>query len=123
LEERLKHPFNLHQGYKSSLSHIEKRAFIKLLSEENKMIGQKPLATIKAGAVSSAIFENEITVNGKKVTVMKATLQRRYKDKDGSWKSSNSFSKQELPLAIFCLEKCFEKMVGEDSGNNEEMPA
>ncbi len=87
------------------------------------MTGQTPLATVKAGAVSSAIFENEITVNGRQVTVMKATLQRRYKDKDGSWKSSNSFSKQELPLAIFCLEKCFEKMVGEDSGNNEEISA
>jgi len=87
------------------------------------MTGQKPVATVKAGQVSSAIFENEISVNGRKVTVMKATLQRRYKDKDGSWKTSNSFSKQELPLAIYCLEKCFEKMVGEDSNSAEEASA
>ncbi|MFA6186459.1 MAG: hypothetical protein WC770_04500 [Phycisphaerae bacterium] len=85
------------------------------------MSGQNPIATVKAGQVSSALFENEITVNGKRVTVLRATVQKRYKDKDGSWKSSNSFSKQELPLAIFCLEKCFEKMIGEGSSNNEEV--
>ena len=86
------------------------------------MSGQRPLVAIKAGLVSSAIFENEITVNGKKVTAMKATLQRRYKDKDGNWKSSTSFSRNELPLAIFCLEKCFEKMIGEDSSDAVEIP-
>lgn len=87
------------------------------------MTGQKPIVTVKAGQVSSAIFENEISVNGRKVTMLKATLQRRYKDKDGSWKATTSFSRNELPLAIYCLEKCFEKMVGEDSNGVEEMSA
>jgi len=86
------------------------------------MTGQKPIVTVKAGQVSSAIFENEISINGRKVTVLKATLQRRYKSKDGSWKASNSFSRNELPLAIYCLEKCFEKMVGEE-GSVEESAA
>ena len=39
------------------------------------MSGQKPIATVKAGqGVSAAIFENEISVNGKKVTVLKAAV-------------------------------------------------
>ncbi len=86
------------------------------------MTGQKPIVTVKAGGqVSAAIFENEISVNGRKVTTMKATVQKRYKDKDGNFKSTTSFSKQELPLAIYCLEKCFEKMINEDSSNTEEI--
>jgi hypothetical protein len=82
------------------------------------MSGQKPIVTVRTGGqVSAAIFENEISVNGRKVTVLKATVQKRYKDKDGNFKSSASFSKQELPFAIFCLEKCFEKMINENSNS------
>ena len=62
------------------------------------MTGQKPVAKYHAGQVSAAIWENEISVNGRQVTVLKATVQRRYKDKDGDWKSSGSFSRNEIPL-------------------------
>ena len=45
-------------------------------------------------------------------------MDRRYKDKDGSWKSSQSFSRNEIPLAVYCLEKAFEAIVGEEKGDN-----
>jgi hypothetical protein len=83
----------------------------------------KPVAKFKAGQISSALWENEISVNGRKVTVLKATVQRRYKDKDGQWKSSGSFSRNEIPLAIYCLQKSFEHMVEgqkEDNDNADE---
>jgi hypothetical protein len=48
------------------------------------MPGQKPVAKFKAGQISAAIWENEISVNGGKTTVMKATVQRRYKDNQGN---------------------------------------
>lgn len=77
-----------------------------------KMTGQKPTAKFKAGQVSAALWENEITAKkGGKATVLKATVQRRYKDKDGNWKSSTSFSRNEIPLAIYCLQKAFEKII------------
>ena len=47
------------------------------------MTGQKPIAKFKAGMVSVAIWENQIEVKGKTVTMLKATVQRRYKDKNG----------------------------------------
>ena len=75
------------------------------------MTGQKPAAKFKAGMVSAAIWENQIEVKGKTVTMLKATVQRRYKDKDGNWKSSQSFSRNEIPLAVYCLQKCFEHMI------------
>ena len=76
------------------------------------MTGQKPTAKFKAGQVSAALWKNEITTkNGVEVTVLKATVQRRYKDKNGAWQSSTSFSRNELPLAIYCLQKAFEKII------------
>ena len=89
------------------------------------MTGQKPVAKFTAGQTSSAIWENEITVNGRQVTMLKATVQRRYKDNnDGQWKSSGSFSRNEIPLAIYCLQKCFEHMIegqkDDENGSVEE---
>lgn len=86
------------------------------------MTGQKPLAKFVAGQVSAALWENEIkTVNGNTATILKATIQRRYKDKSGSWKSTTSFSRNEIQLAIYCLQKAFEKIIetqiGETSGD------
>jgi len=81
------------------------------------MTGQKPVAKFKAGMVSAAIWENQIEVKEKTVTMLKATVQRRYKDKDGDWKSSQSYSRNEIPLVVFCLQKAFEKMLGEDNSD------
>ena len=91
------------------------------------MSGQKPVEKFVAGQVSAALWENEITTgNGNKATVLKASIQRRYKDKDGQWKSSTSFARNEIPLAIYCLQKAFEKIVemqinGSDDGVVEEV--
>ena len=90
------------------------------------MTGQKPVAKFTAGQTSAAIWENEITVNGRQVTMLKATIQRRYKDKDGQWKSSGSFSRNEIPLAIHVLQQCFQYMIegqkdDEDSSVEEEV--
>ena len=82
------------------------------------MTGQKPVAKFKAGMVSAAIWENQIEVKGKTVTMLKATVQRRYKDSDGNWKSSQSYSRNEIPLVVFCLQKCFETMLAEGDGDN-----
>jgi len=80
----------------------------------------KPVAKFRAGQISSALWENEITVNGRKVTVLKATVQRRYKDRDGAWKSSASFSRNEIPLVTYCLGKAFEKIIETEVGESSE---
>jgi len=84
----------------------------------------KPVAKFRAGQVSAAIWENEITVNGRKTVMLKASVERRYKDKDGQWKSSNSFSRNEIPLAVYCLQKSFEHIIEsqqEDESVEEEV--
>ena len=89
------------------------------------MTGQKPLKTFAAGGVRAAIWENEIQVNGSAKNVLKATVERRYKDRNGTWKSSTSFSRNEIPLAIYCLEQAFEGIIelekaGSDGSGVEE---
>ena len=75
------------------------------------MTGQTPIAKFRAGAVSAALWENDIEVKGRTITILKATVQRRYKDKDDNWQSSDSFSRNEIPLAIYCLQKAFDKII------------
>jgi hypothetical protein len=50
-------------------------------------------------------------MNGGKVNILRATVERRYKDRDGTWKSSGSFGRNEIPMAIYVLQKAFETMV------------
>jgi hypothetical protein len=78
-----------------------------------------PLKKISAGGVSCALWENPATIDGRKVNLLWATVERRYKDKDGTWKSSGSFSRNEIPLVIYCLTKAFDVMVGEHDGRSE----
>ena len=87
------------------------------------MTGQRPVAKFKAGRVSCALWENEVTTKtGKQVTMLKATVERRYKNRDGQWTSSNSFTRNEIPLAIYCLHKSFQHIIEsqKDSDNVEE---
>jgi len=71
----------------------------------------KPTKKIGCGAVSVAVWANEIeTANGTK-PVERVTVDRRYKDKDGEWKSTGSFDTNDVPKLILGLQKAYEHMV------------
>jgi len=78
-----------------------------------------PIKKFRAGSISCAIWENEMRVNDRAIPVLRATVERRYKDQDGTWKSSGSFSRNEIPLVIYCLSKAFAVMVDGVSGNDD----
>ena len=84
---------------------------------------QTPIAKFQAGQVSAALWENQVQINGRTVTLLKATVQRRYKDRDGKWQSSGSFGRNEIPMAIYCLQKAFEKIIEKqkDSSNGDNV--
>jgi len=93
------------------------------------MATQTPVERYRAGSVSCALWENEINAGGARKKILKATVNARYKDKSGEWQSSQSFSRNEIPLAIYCLQKAFSKMVesppdqddGDQSNSVEEI--
>jgi hypothetical protein len=82
----------------------------------------EPIQKFRAGQLSCALWENEINVNGQTRTVLKASIARRYKDANGDWKSSTSFSRNEIPLAIYCLEQAFEAII-QHNGEQESQEA
>jgi len=58
-------------------------------------------------------------VNGAAKTVLKASVERRYMDRNGTWKSSTSFSRNEIPLAVYCLQKAFEAIIEGERGGSD----
>ena len=78
-----------------------------------------PVKKFSAGAISCSLWENQIAVGGIPTTVLKASVERRYKDRNGEWKSSNSYSRNEIPLVIHLLQEAFGYMLKDHS--TEEM--
>lgn len=71
----------------------------------------KPIAKFQAGAVTCALWQNRVNIDGRTTTILKATVGRRYQDRDGIWQTSQSFSRNEVPMAIHVLQKAFEAML------------
>ncbi len=81
-----------------------------------------PIYKTNAGLVSAAVWENKIPgKNGGEVDILKATVQKRYKDKNGSWQSSSSFSRNDIPLAIYCLGKAFQAIIDEQNRGKDSI--
>ena len=80
---------------------------------------KQPLKRIRAGPIVCALWENEATVKGRTVSFLKATVERRYKDSQGNWQSSQSFGKAEIPLVQWCLDQAFTVMIEERSVHAE----
>ena len=89
--------------------------------KEEKEKNQPPVKTLTAGPINVAIWKNQTkhTEDGQHQEFHSVTFERRYKDKDGQWKSSGSFSRNEIPLVQYVLAKAFEAMVEEGQGSGE----
>ncbi|HOW74310.1 MAG TPA: hypothetical protein PKY77_27215 [Phycisphaerae bacterium] len=76
---------------------------------------QVPVAKFKAGPVSCALWENRLVANGKTALVMKASISKAYKDRNGQWSSTSSFNRDEIPLVMYCLQKAYAAMIEQNS--------
>ncbi len=64
-----------------------------------------PVKKFGAGGIQVAIWENQGKEGNQFYTV---SIDRRYKDKNDEWKSSNSLKVNDLPKAILALQKAYE---------------
>lgn len=71
----------------------------------------KPQKKFSAGGISAAIWSNHIVVEGEERELQTVSLERSYKDKDGSWRTSHSLRISDLPKAQIVLQKAFEHLV------------
>ena len=83
----------------------------------------KPVKKYKVGGVQAAIWENQaLNPQGQQETFHSVTMERRYKDKEGNWKTSESFRAGDLPKAILLLSKAYEfvalKEVDQENGGD-----
>ncbi|MFC1867413.1 hypothetical protein ACFL0H_04700 [Thermodesulfobacteriota bacterium] len=82
----------------------------------------KPEKRFRCGACEVSIFENVITTKeGKKVRTKKASFQKRYKNADGEWKSTNSLDAGDIPKAGLLLNEAYKYlMLNKDTEDNVE---
>ena len=76
-----------------------------------------PVFTMRRKGVSVSVFENQ-TADGK--TFFKTSLQRTYKDEGGDFKSVNSYSRDDHPVAILLLQKAWEFILETEAANRKE---
>ena len=70
-----------------------------------------PEKKFSCGGINASVFENEILQNGKKIKIKKISFQKRFKDKDGSWKTTSSLDIGDLPKCVLVLSKMYEYLV------------
>jgi hypothetical protein len=84
------------------------------------MANNKPKEQISAGTVSCALWENDLTTrDGRTITVLKASIEKRYRDAAGAWKRSNSYGRNEIPQVIYCLMKAYDAMMAKSTEDEE----
>jgi len=86
------------------------------MSEEKNMPEQK----FSAGAVSATVWKNQTEKNGSVFDFRTISFERRYKDKEGKWQSSNSFRINDLPKARLVLDKAYEYLIMNKSQEGED---
>ena len=68
-----------------------------------------PVKAFKVGAIQCSVWENEnLSPEGQVFVSKSVTFERRYKDKNGEWKSTNSLRANDLPKAVVLLQQAYE---------------
>ncbi len=75
-----------------------------------------PEQKYSAGGITATVWAN--TKDGK--TFHNVSFDKRYKDKEGNWKSTNSLNVTDLPKAIMVLGKAFEYAALKSPNTNQE---
>ena len=78
----------------------------------------KPVAKFKAGAVNATIWANTAKGQTGDVQFFSVALDRRYMDKNGQWQSTSSLRVNDLPKAALVLQKAYEHLVLQDTGES-----
>ncbi|NJL44473.1 MAG: hypothetical protein HC945_04145 [Nitrosarchaeum sp.] len=75
-----------------------------------------PVKKFRAGALTATIWENtNTTSDGRTEGYRTVTFERSYKDKDNSWKTTNTLRMNDLPRAALVLQKAYEYLALQDA--------
>lgn len=65
-----------------------------------------PIKKFSTGSVIVSVWENS-SKTGEERNFYTVSIDRRYKDNNDEWKSSNSFNVNDLPKAILALQEAY----------------
>ena len=83
-------------------------------------VENKPVKRFQLGRITASIWRNVRKLDsGEDATLFSVTLDKRYRDKDGNWQGSSSLHFNEIPRAIFVLNKAYEFLAMKDSSEDE----
>ncbi len=68
----------------------------------------QPEITFRHGACSASIFQKDYQRGEESFSVRNVSFQRRYRDKNGDWQTTNSLNVNDIPKAVVVLNKAYE---------------
>ena len=94
------------------IQNYEQEAETIVVSEAQSQGGNFPKKKFRAGAISATVWENKgVNQSGEENTYNTISLERVYQDKEGNWKSTNSFRLSDLPKAHAVLQRVYNDMI------------
>ena len=72
------------------------------------MNAKRPVKRFKRGSCVVSIFLNEVEREGYTIQIPKAVFQKRFRDKEGAWKTTSSLDTSDIPRAVLCLNAAFD---------------
>jgi hypothetical protein len=81
---------------------------VKVPSVNDVMGKNLPEKKFRAGAIAATVWANETVRDGKKISYKTISFERSYKDKDDTWKQTNSLRTTDIPKAVLVLSKAYE---------------
>lgn len=83
------------------------------------MTKDQPVKKFKVGGIQVAVWENRIpNQQGQDDLLHSVTIERRYKDEQGNWRSASSYRTGDLPKLLFALTKAYEYLALEEDGQD-----
>ncbi|MBD3313294.1 hypothetical protein GF345_02530 [Candidatus Woesearchaeota archaeon] len=81
-----------------------------------------PEAKFSAGGIFATVWKNTASnKEGKEIEYSTISIERRYKDRNDEWKSTNSMRQTDLPKAVVVLQKAYEHLVLKGQSNTGEI--
>ena len=81
-----------------------------------------PKQKFSTGVISATIWKNSgISKKGEPVEFRTISLQRRYTDEKGEWKSTSSLRINDLPKAALVLNKAYEYLVLKEQADSADI--
>ena len=80
---------------------------------------RRPEKEFRCGGISAAVWRNDVEKDGRTTVRHSISIQKRYQDKNGNWKTTKSWFPEELARLRLVIEKCMEYCMLSESADSK----